>query len=128
MVLGEGKSPVLSRRANVGSVSAYTVVTFTGPGSVYQLKNYTTGRSVYFNLTLLAGEMAVLSLNPVYTYFRKNGLNIMDAILPGSNLDFPLLPGANNISTYMFGSTTAATAITINWKDQYWSLDGAAWK
>lgn len=114
---------------NIGSATAYPIITFVGPGTIYQLKNYTTGRVIYFNLTLLAGETAILNLNPTNISFQSTFRgNILNAILPGSNLDFPLLPGTNNISTYIFGSTTAATAITMTWREQYWSLDGAAWK
>jgi hypothetical protein len=128
--------------ANAGTASAHPRIWFTGPGTIYQVKNYTTGKAIYFDdLTLMAGETACLDLNPLHVSFvsdfrgvgggggffsqiYRNG-NIMNKILPGSDLTFELLPGANNISAYMFGGTTSDTAITMIWKDQYWSIDGA---
>jgi hypothetical protein len=112
--------------ANVGSATAYPRVIFTGPGKVYQLKNYTTGKTVYFNLTLLAGEIVTLNLNPQRVGFSSSFRgNIINTILPGSALDWELLPGANSVSAFMYGSTSAASAISMVHQDQYWSLDGA---
>jgi hypothetical protein len=113
----------------LGSASTYPVIRFVGPGTLYELTNFTTGKSIYFNLTLLAGETAILNLDPLHISFISSFRgNILNSILPGSNLDFPLLPGSNNVSAYMFGGTTAATAITMAWVGQYWSIDAAAWK
>lgn len=114
---------------NSGTTVSYPVVTFTGPGTLRQLKNYTTGKSIYFDLTLLAGEVAVLSLDPMHISFTSSFRgNIFSTILPGSNLIFPLQPGANNISTYLYGSTSAASAITMSLVYAYWSIDGAVFK
>jgi hypothetical protein len=110
---------------NLAGATSYPIVTFTGPGTLWQLKNYTTGRSIYFNLTLLAGEVATLNLTPTMVSFISNFRgNLMSTILPGSNLIFPLMPGANNLSAYMFGSTSAATAITATWQPSAWGLEG----
>lgn len=115
----------------VGSSTAYPIFYLTGPGTIWQIKNYTTGKAIFLDLTLLAGERAILDLNPTnptfISTFRGNIWN-SHTILEGSNLNFPLMPGDNNISAYFFGSTTAATAILMLWRDQYWSLDGAIWK
>jgi hypothetical protein len=111
---------------NVGSATAYPKVIFTGPGSLAQLKNYTTGKSIFFNLSLLAGEVATLNLDPANLSFISTFRgNILSTILPGSNLDFELLPGTNNISAYYYAGTTAASAIAMTWRDQYHSIDGA---
>jgi hypothetical protein len=111
---------------NVGSATTYPRIVFTGPGTCYQVKNYTTGKSVFYNLTLLAGETAILDLNPDHVSFVSSFRgNILSAILPGSDLTWELGPGANNVSAFLFGSTTAATAISMIWQDQYWSHDGA---
>lgn len=107
-----------------GSTLAYPRFKFTGPGTCYQVKNYTTGKSVYFNLVLQAGEYAVLDLDPDNQRFYSSWRgDLMPTILPGSNLNFELLPGANSISALMLGSTTAATAISVTWKDQYNGID-----
>ena len=113
-----------------GNSKAYPIITFTGPGTLYQLKDYTTGKSIFFNLTLLAGETAVLNLDPTHLSFVSSfrGNIYGTAILPGSNLNWELMPGSNNVSAFMYGSTAAATAITMRWSDQYNSQDGAVWK
>lgn len=114
---------------DIGSASAYPIIRFIGPGTLYQLKNYTTGKAIYFNYTLLAGETAVLNLDPQNPSFVSsfNG-DIWTAILPGSDTDFMLAPGANNISTYLYGGTTAASKIVMYWQGLYWALDEAILK
>jgi hypothetical protein len=109
-----------------GSTLAYPRFKFTGPGTIYQVKNYTTGKAVFFSLTLQAGEYAVLDLDPENVRFYSSWRgDLMNTILPGSNLNFELLPGANSISALTFGGTTAATAISMTWRDQYNGVDGA---
>ena len=113
----------------IGSSSTFPVVRWTGPGTIYQLKNYTTGRAIYFNLTLLPGETATLNLSPLRARFQSSFRgDIMDTIIKGSNLDFPLLPGINNISTFIFGSTAGTTAVSMYWRNRYWSEDGTIWR
>ena len=111
---------------NTGTTETAPIFTFTGPGTVYQIQNVTTGDVLYFNLTLNAGEVAILNLTPgrirFYSNFRSNLLN---TILPGSALaTFRLMPGANNLSVFIAGSVTSATAVTVRWRPAYWSLDG----
>lgn len=111
---------------SVGSAVAYPILYFIGPGTLYQLKNYTTGKAIYFNLTLNAGEIATLNLDPQHLSFKSSFRgNIMSTILPGSDLNFMLQPGSNNISAYLYGGTSAASGVIMVWKDQYWSIDGA---
>jgi hypothetical protein len=107
---------------NVGSAIAYPKVVFSGPGIIYQLKNYTTGKAIYFNLTLLTGEVATLNLDPQNISFNSSFRGNILGILPGSNLNFELLPGTNNISAY---GSVAGSAISMTWRDQYSSIDGA---
>jgi hypothetical protein len=114
---------------NIGSSKVYPKVIFTGSGVLTQLKNYTTGKSIFFNLTLLPLETAVLDLNPNHISFTSSWRgNILSTILKGSDLDFFLAPGANNISTYYSSGTGAGSAIVMIWNEQYWSIDGAILK
>jgi hypothetical protein len=106
----------------------YPKITFTGPGAVYQIKNYTTGKGIYFNYTLLAGESAVLDLNPNNIQFVSTFRgNVINTILPGSNLDWQLVTGLNSVSCFISGTTTAATACSLVWKQLYNTFDGAAY-
>lgn len=121
-----GPFAVVTTVTNNGSQAAFPKITFTGPGAVYQVKNYTTGDTLYFNLTLNAGEIAVLTLSPGNISFVSNFRgNILSSILDGSNRStWRLLPGENAISVFVAGTTSAATAVTMQWKECYWSLDG----
>jgi hypothetical protein len=111
---------------SVGSAPAYPTFFLNGPGTIYQIKNYTTGKSIFFNLTLQAGEQATLDLDPQHPFFISSWRgDLWNTILPGSNTNWELLPGTNNVSAFMYGSTSAATQIVMTWRDGYLSLDGA---
>ena len=63
----------------VGSATAYPVINFRGPGTVIRLKNYTTGKGIFFkDLTFTGGDTAVLNLDPTnlsfYGPYRGNML------------------------------------------------------
>jgi hypothetical protein len=115
-----------STTGNTGSAT-YPQVVFVGPGMVWQLKNYTNDKSIYFkNLSLSVGERAVLDLRPGKVAFKSlwRG-DLSNYILNGSNLRaFQLEQGNNNISAYMTG-TSAESGIVMTWQDAYWSIDGA---
>jgi hypothetical protein len=118
-------SPAVNASTN-GSSKAYPVIRFTGPGKLYQLKNYTTGKAIWFNnLTLQAGETAILDLRPGMVKFTSDWRGNILKYLPGSDFDFFLIPGSNNISLYMTG-TSAATKAYMSYKNRYWSIDAAA--
>lgn len=112
---------------NTGTVKAYPRITLTGPGTVFQFKNWTTGKSIWFNLTLIAGETAVFDFsNPTNVSFTSNLRgNILGTILPGSDLDFFLLPGANNVSLFIAGTVNANTAASLYWRKAQHSIDSA---
>jgi hypothetical protein len=137
---------------NNSPVDVYPTVIFTGPGSVVELTNYTTGDVIYLNITLNAGETATLFLGPNPTLrmpqrppgyglpalapalpFPSKGSpfatsyrsDIGPNILAGSNpARWRLAPGSNSISLYMTG-TTAASAAALVWRDQYDTIYGS---
>jgi len=117
--------------SNAGGVRAYPILNVTGPGRIYNLTNYTTGKSIYFyDLVLQAGETMTLDLRQARFKFtstwkaRGGGTGNMTArIADGSDLDWFLNGGNNNVALLML-STTAATAAQIHWNDLYWSIDG----
>ena len=111
---------------NVGGNRAYPVITFTGPGWVPTVKNYTTKQAIYFrNLTLLAGETATLDFRPgkktLTSSFRGN---LENYVVPGSTKEIFLQSGSNNVSAYMLGTTAASAAVMV-WREGYLSNDGA---
>ncbi len=110
----------------VGGAAVYPCLTFTGPGTCWQIKNYTNGNVICLNsLTLQAGETAVLDTNPMRFSFTSSWRgNLAGYILPGST-GFRLEPGANNVSAYMTG-TTAASAIVMTWRPTLTGIEDAA--
>ena len=118
----------LTTLTNNGTANAYPVFRLTGPGTVYSLRNYTTGDALYFNLTLQAGEVAYLDLTPGAIRFWSNARsNLLGTILPGSNLaTFRLVPGANSVGLFVAGTTDANTAAWAYWRKAHHSIDGAA--
>lgn len=114
---------------NMGSSSAYPKIKFIGPGKVYRIIDYTTGKSMYFDLTLLDGETAILDFNPyAFSFISSARGNILNTILKGSDFNLLLQPGVNYFSTFIYGSTSANTKVVMYWQGQYWSKDGAAFK
>jgi len=113
---------------NPGTARSYPTIVINGPSSgtsrIYQIVNYTTGRAIYLNLTLIAGETARMVLAPDNLSFTSDFQgNIASAIMQGSNTaDFFLQPGANLMSFFSASSTVVAT---LYYRPNYASLDDA---
>ncbi len=124
---GTAIAAVATTLTNTGVVKTYPRLTLTGPGTVYQIVNYSTGRSIFFNLTLNTGEIAVLDFSdPQNVQFGSNFRpNLLSTILAGSNLDFFVMPGANSISLFIAGSVAAPTGAVISWRNTYHAIDSA---
>ncbi len=116
---------------NDGSADVYPRIVIDGPSSgtatLYFIKNYTTGDTIYFNtaLTINAGERMILDLAQNGKAFTSTFQgNIMSKIVPGSNIGkFRLISGDNKIS--FFSSSTGLT-INVIYQDRYLSADGGA--
>jgi hypothetical protein len=111
---------------NTSGTAAYPVITFTGPGLLGQIKNYTTGQAIYFDgLTLLAGEVATLHTDPLAAQqFTSNFRGSLTGYIADASTEFYLLGGDNNISTSMT-ETDSNSEITMTWRPVYDSLDEA---
>jgi hypothetical protein len=106
---------------NSGSVPAAPILTAVGPGSVESIVNWTSGKALYFDLTLQDGETLTIDLTPgsVSVTSSVRG-NLGGSVLSGSDLaSWRLLPGANTIIA------KADVAITMRWRAAYTSLAGA---
>lgn len=124
----DGPSAYVNTVVVTASADATPIFGLTGPGNLYSILNTTTDESLYFNLTLLANERAVLDLTPgrirFYSNFRPN---LLGTILPGSSLaTFRLVPGTNYISVFIAGTVTVTTASNVRWRNALWSIDSAA--
>ncbi len=125
---GTAVAPSLSIVTNAGSAKSYPTITIKGPSSgtsrIYELSNYTTGKSIYLNYTINSGETAVFTLIPGQISFVSDFQgNIIGKILPGSTLtDFALLPGLNNLGFFGASSTLTTKAV---WVERCWSIDSS---
>lgn len=117
---------------NAGSTTAGPIITFTGPGTLEQISNLTTGKHIYFNLSLQDGEIAVLDLSDPsgITFTSSLRGNVLFGIAPGSQAaDFSLAPGTNVLTLLIDGVApfvpTGTTAASMTWRNTYHSIDGA---
>lgn len=125
------KTGIVALNFDVASASAntYPVISITGPGTLKSIKNYRTGKSIMFDgLTLQAGEWISLNFDPLQLSFRSGWSsrgNLMRYVIAGSDYgDFYVSPGANYLSIFMDGTTTASKA-SITYVPKFWGLDGA---
>lgn len=128
---GTATSAAITTVTNSGNVDISPTLTIAGPSSgtsrIYQLINMTSGVAIYLNLTLNAGEVATLTLNPTnVTFVSTFQGNILSTILPGSQeAFFALQPGANNIS--FFAASSSVTAV-LQWPLAYTNLNKALYQ
>ena len=113
--------------SNPGTARSYPTFRISGPsagvsGEVYLLRNITTGRSIYLNLSIPPGDVATLVFQPDNLSFTSRALgNVARTILPGSNeADFFLAPGDNVIAAF---APSGINAIDVFWQPTYASLD-----
>lgn len=110
---------------NSGTAFTYPVLTIRGPSSgtarIYQITNVTTGKSVFLNYTINAGETATFRFAPDNISFTSDFQgNLAFTILAGSQeAEMYLQPGVNIVS--FFGAGT--TAATLSWSIRYASLE-----
>jgi len=111
---------------NTGTAKSYPTLRIAGPSSgtsrIYQIINETTGRAIYLNYTIAAGETATLQFTPDNLSFQSNfSGNIASKILPGSSeADLFLQPGTNIISLYSADNTVTAA---LYWRPAFALLD-----
>ena len=82
-----------------------------GTARIYQMLNTTTGDGIYFNYSMLPSEQIALTLQPGQRSFQSSSFgNILNSILPGSNLStFSLLGGTNYISFFSDNDSVEAS-------------------
>lgn len=113
---------------NPGSAASGPRLTFTGPGRIVSVRNVTTNKNIFFNITLLNDETAVLDLtNPSnITFVSSYRGNVLSYILAGSQVSqFTLAPGDNIISVFIDGTVDAGTSANIEFRVTSHSLDAA---
>lgn len=115
---------------NSGSERSYPklVVKSSLAASVYYLHNQTTGKTLWFDYNLLAGETLTLELTPGKRSCKSSYYgDVWRAVLRNSDLaDFCLLPGINKIDFFMDYSGSPTITAYLEWPLVHESADGAA--
>lgn len=115
---------------NPGTAKSYPTIVIKGPSSgtarIFRIANAITGRAIYLNYTINAGETATLVFQPDNLSFTSDFQgNIAGTILPGSNTaDFFLQPGSNTI---VFLSASTTVTATFHHQPAYASLNDTVW-
>jgi hypothetical protein len=113
-----------------GTADVFPQIKFTGPGTIWAITNYTTGKAIYFyNYTLLPLETATFTHDPTggITFVSSFYGNVIGRILPGSDkTQFSLVPGQTNyIVPYVTGGT-GATKVELIYQNTHWSFEAGA--
>jgi WD40 repeat protein len=103
---------------NNGSADAFPRITVSGPGRLYNITNWTTGESLYFDLTLIDGETLTIDLSPgVKAVMSDWRGNLLRTLLPGSRLaSWHLAPGENVVGVFGGGSASMV------WWERWWGV------
>jgi hypothetical protein len=122
--LGTAVSGIVTIPTNIGTY-AYPKFIFRGGGVLWQIKNYTTGKSIDFNNLTLINETLTIDFDPGnFSMVSDVRGNLASYIVPGGSFDFFLQPGDNNISAFITGSDPNSRVAAI-WKNTFRSIDGA---
>jgi len=118
-----------STTITTNNAATYPVLEFTGIGTLKKIHNYENNRSMVFDgLTLVSGEVITLDLRTdkltMTSTFRGN---VKNYLVKGSNLDFPLIPGDNNIGIFMTDTDASAKGV-IRYKTRLHGLDAAQYE
>lgn len=112
-----------------GTADVFPKIKFTGPGTLWTITNYSTGKSILFNnYTMLAGETATFTHESAggITFTSSFYGNILSKILPGSDLtSFSLVPGTNYIVPFVIGGT-GATKVELIYQNTHYSFEAGA--
>lgn len=105
---------------NDGDVQTWPRWTITGPGSAIYLKNLTSGKTLYLNTTLTAGEIVTIDTTPgVRSVTKNDGTNLFQYLSTTSSL-WPLLRGSNSIQLEMSSAVTGS-AIAYSYERRWLS-------
>jgi hypothetical protein len=123
---GSADLPGIATVTNTTDAPAYPTFIVNGPASssaiLYSLTNQTTGAALYFNVSVNAGEVVTLNLEPGNTSMISSTRgDLTTLILPGSSIGtWALIPGANQI--VLFTGSTMGTSL-LTWRPASLDVD-----
>lgn len=111
---------------NTGDAPAFPIITITGPGSQPKVTNQTLGDAGLFPLTSNGGVVLTNNTQSITidmfnrTVLRNNGVSEINKLAYQGTF-WALAPGANTIRIRV-DDPTAATMITISWRNTFTSI------
>ncbi len=114
---------------NEGNVSAFPQAVYFRSGGtsaiIETLKNERTGKELLFDYSLLSNETLVIDLTPTKKSITSSFFGSrLDAILPNSDFGtWQLLPGNNDITTFVPVSGGPVLTAYLLWRDKFDSWD-----
>lgn len=104
---------------NAGTRPTWPVITVYGPAVNPVITNFTTGKSLTLNYTLLAGEYLAIDTNPRLRRITLNGTaNRYSALDFARSTWWALAAGLNDVRL-SFSSYSAGAALTLQWRDAW---------
>lgn len=124
---------------NSDTGDTWPTLSITGPGTVYGIRNFTTGEVISFNgLTLRSGEYMTVIFGPdgiisataqmgaaSFQSRRTATRDLRPYIVPGSSATLTLVPGNNTIGLFIYGSTNANTAASLSYPTTYRAIEAS---
>ena len=129
---GTATTSALTTVTNNGSSDAYPVLVIKRTGgtsaTLEWLKNETTGKMIWFNYSLLDGEILTMDLSPgKKTIISSMFGSVMRAKLSGSEFaTWSLQSGSNDISLFIADAGSPDILAYLQWRDTHLSVDGVA--
>lgn len=108
---------------NMGKLPTYPVWTFTGPFTVVNITNVTTGQPFSSTAVLTAGQTLTIDTRPEElrngpSIYDQTGASRLSTVFPNSEF-FTLQPGLNEINIEFFGDNTVATTLQVAYYERY---------
>lgn len=118
-----------------GTADERPIIKFTGPGRIRNLRNLTTGATIYMDYTMQRGEMCTLDLTREAKVIFKSSYYgpKPGAILRGSDLDrFALKASSrsnqcktcpNNLISVFISNNAGVGGAVLAWENRHWGID-----
>jgi hypothetical protein len=109
---------------NIGSAEVSPTMYIRGSGTLRWIENQSTGKRVYLDLPILAGEEVYIDFETASIRSAVRG-DLSYAILPGSDFKaFTLIPGNNTLAVFMKNDVSGF--VSISYTPSHWSADAIA--
>lgn len=119
---GTAKAAAINTLTNTGTLQTYPTFYISGPSvgtaQLYNLRSYTTGEILSFNLTILEAENITITMKPGSTrVISATRGDITQSALVGSSGQLTLIKGTNKIAALVVG--TNLPTMNVKWPRQF---------